>query len=129
MKKKLMVGALALSVTAVLGLSGCGGKEDDKAPETPKYTITFDHDNDSSTSNKVVEFEKGTIVLDESLIPSVPDKDGFAGRWDSFTLNDQDIEVNAVYGDGSESNPYMIYSDAHFQNSYGNKKHETAYGG
>ena len=114
MNKKIMLGALALSATAVFGLTGCGDKKD-KEPETPKYTVTFDHDNNSATENMVVEFEEGTEVLDPSVIPAVPEVDGFAGVWDSFTLNDQNITVTAQYGDGSQNNPYMVSTSAQFK--------------
>ena len=115
MNKKIMLGALALSATAVLGLTGCGGKDNDKKPETVKYTVTFDHDNDSTTQNQVVEFEKGTTALDKSVIPQAPEVDGFAGQWDEFALNDQNITVTARYGDGTQYNPYLVATSAQFK--------------
>lgn len=113
MKKRLLMGALALSATAVLGLVGCGDKKkevDPPAPETTKYTVTFDHDNDASTSNVEVKFEEGTTSLNPSQIPLVPsNSDGYAGVWDwNGTLTDENFTVVAKYGNGEKTNPYLV---------------------
>ena len=110
MKKKLVFGALALSATALFGLTGCDNN--DNKPKT--YTVTFDHDNDVETENNVITLNKGTTTLDPNLVPAVPEMNGFAGEWDSFTLNDQNITVNAKYGDGTESNPYLVSNATQF---------------
>lgn len=114
MNKKIMLGALALSATAVFGLTGCENKEKE-TPTTPKYTITFDHDNNSATANQVVEVEMGTTELDTSLIPTAPEMNGFAGIWNSFTLNDQNITVTAKYGNGTPANPFMVATAEQFK--------------
>lgn len=108
-----MIGALALSATAVFGLTGCDSdKPKDKTPKT--YTVTFDHDNNPETDPvDVVEFTAG----DELLVrePVAPEVDGFAGIWNSYTLENQNLTVTAYYGDGSEINPYMIATAGQFK--------------
>ena len=42
-----------------------------------------------------VTFEEGDTYL--SYVPAVPYKVGYKGVWESYTLNDQDIIINAVY--------------------------------
>ena len=39
----------------------------------------------------------GTAHIHPLLIPSVPSKIGYIGEWESYTLNDRDITVNAIY--------------------------------
>lgn len=115
MNKKIMLGVLALGTTAILGLTGCGDKKGDDTPDTIKYTVTFDHDNNLETQNQVVEFEAGTTVLNASLIPTAPEVDGFAGVWDSYRLEDKNIIVTAKYGDGSQQNPYLVSTGEQFK--------------
>ncbi|MBQ8430750.1 MAG: InlB B-repeat-containing protein, partial [Clostridia bacterium] len=56
------------------------------------YTATFKADGD------VVDTRTFTINDDEIAdIPSVPNKMGYTGKWESYTLTLQDIEVNAIY--------------------------------
>ena len=115
MKKKLMLGALALSATAVFGLTGCDKSEEPtNPPETPKYTVTFDHDNNPDTTNTVVEFEQGETEL--SNVPAVPEMNGFAGVWDTYQLNDESITVTAKYGNGTAQNPYLVATAQQFLN-------------
>ena len=115
MKKKLLVGALALSATAVFGLTGCDNDKQEQKPEVPKtYTVTFDHDNDPTTDPvDVVEFTAGDQWLNRE--PSVPEYNGFAGIWNGYTLEDDNITVTAYYGDGTEINPYMIANPTQFK--------------
>jgi len=62
----------------------------------------------------VVEFTKGDKVLEN--VPAVPENtDGFAGVWESYVLSNKDITVNATYGNGSESNPYMVSTANQFK--------------
>ena len=114
MKKKLMIGALALSATAVLGVTGCDNNENPDNPGVPTYTVTFDHDNNPNTAPvDVVKFNQGDIGL--TRLPAVPELNGFAGVWDSYTLNNSNITVTAHYGEGTEVNPYMIATALQFQ--------------
>lgn len=59
-----------------------------------KYTVTFVAD---GVTVKVVEYEEGATSIDPNDVPAVPAKDGFTGVWDSYTLDDTNITVNAVY--------------------------------
>lgn len=122
MNKKIIAGVLAMGALATLGLTGC--KDKDKTPETPasetppqvtKYTVTFDADNNPNTQNVVREYEAGATTIDD--IPAVPAdtmNGGFAGVWDSFTLNDSNITVVAKYGNGSATSPYLIANASQF---------------
>ncbi len=117
MKKQILMGALALSSAALLGLVGCGDKKDNKKqPELPKYTVTFDHDNNPETDNIIVEYTKGDKNLKGYNYVKALNKevDGYAVVWDDYTLNDEDIVVNARYGDGSEQNPYLVSTGEQF---------------
>lgn len=105
MKKKLVLGALALSATAVLGLTGCGDKK--------TYTVTFDSDPAITSDNKYVDFKEGATKLEN--VPTPVEKDGFAGVWESFKLEDKDITVTAKYGDGTAANPYMVATASQFK--------------
>ena len=51
-----------------------------------------------------VDFVTGAASLNE---PEVPEKDGYAGKWEAYTLEDSDITVNAVYtkDTGNPDNP------------------------
>ena len=97
MKKKMLFTTLALGATAVVGLTGCG-------KET--FKVTFDADPLKTEDNIVVEYKEGEKSL--SSIPTVIEKDGFAGVWEDFSLNDTNFTVNAKYGDGTQANPYMV---------------------
>ncbi|MBR0121014.1 MAG: leucine-rich repeat protein, partial [Clostridia bacterium] len=55
------------------------------------YTVTFKADGKTVA---VVEYVKGARTIEE---PAVPHKDRFEGRWENYTLNDEDIVVNAIY--------------------------------
>ena len=57
-----------------------------------KYTVTFVAD---GTTVKVVEYTEGDTTL--TGVPAVPAKDGYTGVWESYTLNNTNITVNAVY--------------------------------
>lgn len=113
MNKKLIIGALALTATATFGLAGCGDdKKKNEEQKTPTYTVTFDHDNNPETDNQVVEYQQGDTSL--ANIPEVPELNGFAGVWDSFVLNNQNITVTAKYGDGTATNPYLVATKDQF---------------
>lgn len=59
-----------------------------------KYTVTFVAD---GVTVKVVEYEEGATSLDPNDVPDVPAKDGYTGVWESYTLEDTNITVEAVY--------------------------------
>ena len=53
----------------------------------------------------VVEFRAGDTTLTEPVVPHVP---GMIGRWEPYTLGDEDITVHAVYTpDGASNVPDM----------------------
>ena len=84
-----MLGALALSATAVFGLAGCDNAETPEDPKVPTYTVTFDHDNNPNTAPvDVIKYNHGDVGL--TTVPAAPEVDGFAGVWDSYTLNPND---------------------------------------
>ena len=58
-------------------------------PET--YTVTFKAD---GVIIDTIVLNKGETALTE---PTVPAKNGYTGGWETYTLNDTDITVNAVY--------------------------------
>jgi uncharacterized repeat protein (TIGR01451 family) len=58
----------------------------------PTYTATFVNE-DGQTVAQVV-FEMGQTALSE---PGVPGKDGYAGAWEAYTLNDENITIHPVY--------------------------------
>lgn len=104
MNKKIVLSALALGAFATLGLTGCG----------KTYTVTFDCDPTITTDNITVTYKKGAKKL--SNIPTPIESAGFAGVWEEFSLNNQDITVNAVYGDGSEESPFLVATPNQFKN-------------
>ena len=119
MKKQLFIGALALGATALFGLTGCGDTKDKDTvtPELPKYTVTFDHDNNPATDNIVVEYVEGDTSLNgKQNYSQVLNKevDGYAVVWDEYTLNNENIVVNATYGDGTQANPYLVSNGKQF---------------
>ena len=81
----------------------CDGYEERVIPklQPDTYTATFVADGTVVAS---VDFQKGATSVIE---PAVPARDRYTGRWEDYTLNDEDITVNAVYtliqsGDVSE---------------------------
>ncbi|MBQ9786189.1 MAG: hypothetical protein IJW25_01850 [Clostridia bacterium] len=74
-----------------------------KTKEITQYTATF-------KVGGAMYDEVDYYVTDGTLQtePAVPVKNGFAGVWEDYTLEANDITVNAVYGDGSQANPYMV---------------------
>ena len=56
------------------------------------YTVTFVAD---GVTVAEVEYEEGATSLDS--VPDVPTKDGYTGEWESYTLNNTNITVDAVY--------------------------------
>ena len=65
------------------------GEEETTEPVT--YTVTFVAD---GVTVETVTYEAGATSIEE---PAVPAKDGYTGVWESYTLNDTKITVNAVY--------------------------------
>ena len=61
-------------------------------PAKPTYTVTFKAD---GVEVAVVEYTMGDTELKN--VPEVPAKDGYTGAWESYTLNNNNIVVNAVY--------------------------------
>ncbi|MBQ8322121.1 MAG: InlB B-repeat-containing protein [Clostridia bacterium] len=57
------------------------------------YTITFVAD------GKVVGTDNFTVEDKNITIPAVPEKTGFYGTWESYTLGTDSITVNAVYSE------------------------------
>ena len=71
----------------------CGESETRVIPklERETYTATFVADGRVVAS---VDFQKGTTSIDE---PAVPARDRYTGAWEPYTLNDEDLTINAVY--------------------------------
>ena len=61
-------------------------------PVRPVYTVTFVAD---GIEIAIIEFTEGDTTL--SGAPDVPAKDGYEGKWESYTLGNKNITVNAVY--------------------------------
>lgn len=60
----------------------------------PEYTIRFIADGVVVSSQK---FNSDTNV-DEIVLPSIPSKDGYTGKWDKFYLDvNKDVDVKCVY--------------------------------
>ena len=55
------------------------------------YTVTF------KNGNAVVEVVEFTVATESIVEPSVPEKAGFVGKWESYTLGTESIVVNAIY--------------------------------
>ena len=77
-----------------------------------EYTATFIAD------GEVVDTVKFTVEDESITKPAVPEKTGYAGKWEDYTLTAEDITINAVYkaieytityelngGTNDESNP------------------------
>lgn len=123
MNKKIVAGAVVLgAVTMVGGLTGCG--KDDVA----KYTVIFDANNNGVRDNdeQVIEFEQGATSVDLPAYP-VDAETGFAGVWEDFTMKDENIVVKAKYGNGSQSNPYLISTAAQFAKMLREENLNTVY--
>ncbi len=56
-----------------------------------KYTATFMAD------GKVVDTVEFTVESDAISEPAVPEKTGYVGKWEDYTLSAENITVNAVY--------------------------------
>lgn len=72
------------------------------------YTATFMAD--GTEVAKVTFLEGDTILLNE---PAVPEKEGFYGEWEKYTLKNADMTINAVYSDASQAIPVEIADAAH----------------
>ncbi len=62
--------------------------------EAIEYTATFKAD------GQTVATRKFTIDNKNFSLPSVPEKSGYAGMWESYTLGAEDIIINAIYTAG-----------------------------
>lgn len=71
----------------------CGGYEERAIPKLQNdiFTATFVADGNVVAT---VDFPKGTTQIAE---PQVPAKDRYMGEWESYTLSDSDITINALY--------------------------------
>ncbi|MCH5199031.1 MAG: leucine-rich repeat protein [Oscillospiraceae bacterium] len=71
----------------------CDGYEERIIPQLHKdtYTATFVADGRVVAT---VDFQKGTTSIEE---PAVPARDRYTGRWEEYTLSDEDITINAIY--------------------------------
>lgn len=79
--------------------------------EPTEYTVTF-MDRDS-----VVSTVKFTVGATSVVAPSVPEREGYTGAWESYTLSDNNITVNAVYTPIVYNITYHNTDDANHQNS------------
>ena len=70
------------------------GEEETTEPDPVTYTVTFVADGETVAT---VTYEAGTTSIEEIEEPTVPAKDGYTGVWESYTLKDTNITVNAVY--------------------------------
>ena len=70
-----------------------------------KYTVTFTAD------GSVVEDTFFTVETDKITPPAVPDKKGYSGTWESFTLGEENITVNAVYTPLTYKITYVLLID------------------
>ena len=68
-----------------------GKLKDDIAEHRKEYTATFVADGET------VKEIKFTIDTGSVEAPSVPEKTGYTGKWESYSLGAKDITVNAVY--------------------------------
>ncbi len=66
-------------------------------PVKPVYTVTFVAD---GIEIAVVEYTQGDTEL--TTVPTVPAKEGYTGEWESYTLNNTNLTVNAVYTEISD---------------------------
>ena len=66
--------------------------------EKARYTATFVVEGKALYT---VEFRAGDTSLEEPVVPILP---GMIGTWESYTLGDADITINAVYTPATESN-------------------------
>ena len=71
----------------------CGESEERVIPklERETFTATFVADGRVVAS---VDFQKGATAIDE---PAVPARDRYTGKWEDYSLNDEDLTINAVY--------------------------------
>lgn len=86
------------------------------------FTVTFVAD---GVTVKSVKCDNGATAVEE---PNVPDKYGYVGAWENYTLNGQDLTVNAIYTakqytvifnyNGSE-NSYQTHTTVTFDKSVG----------
>lgn len=79
-------GPIAMSITV----------GDELTVQPASYTATFVADGNEIAK---VEFLEGDKIIDN--VPEVPAKEGFWADWESYTLGNEDITINAVYTDAS----------------------------
>lgn len=68
-----------------------GGNKNDGGGEKTKYTATFKAD------GATVDTILFTLDTESITPPEVPNKNGYTGKWESFSLKGGSITVNAVY--------------------------------
>lgn len=66
--------------------------------EKARYTATFVVEGKALYT---VEFREGDTSLEEPVVPILP---GMVGAWESYTLGNGDLTINAVYTPATESN-------------------------
>lgn len=92
MKKQTKIVILLLATVMVTAIALAACTPDEPTPSTAQsYTLTFVAD---EITVKEVSFDKGATSVDE---PAVPQKKGYNGAWESYTLGDRDLTVHAVY--------------------------------
>ena len=114
--------------TAVCDNVGCGATDKiaDVGSKLERLTVQFVADGTIISTQSFDNTNKDIVV------PACPTKNGFIGKWESFTLDDTSIVVNALYvektawdgtsvassfwdGDGSKEKPYTIATAAHLK--------------
>ena len=81
--------AVLLLVLSLGVFAACGDKEEEPTPT--QYTVTFVA---NGVTVDTVQYDEGATSVAE---PTVPAKEHYTGAWESYTLNNADITVNAVY--------------------------------
>ncbi len=108
--KGFVFGACLLG--AVGALSAC--KQTPEEPKAETYTLIFDADNNTETTNIVMTIPKNALN-DRTNWPIIADKNGWAGEWKFIGWEDNTATLFANYGDGSEENPYLIGNELSFK--------------
>ena len=94
-KAVISVIVMLLIISAVVGVAafltnGFSDKSNVR-PVIKEYTVTFVAD------EEIVDIQKYTEEDIEITVPEVPEKKGYTGEWEEYSLNNKDITVNAVY--------------------------------
>ena len=90
-------GAVFFSNGSVGGPFCCGITIGDALTVEPaSYTATFMADGVEIAKETFLEGDKELLN-----VPAIPEKEGFWADWEAYTLNNEDIVINAVYTDAS----------------------------